>query len=169
MRNERQPFMGIAFLFMAVLTIGASDSKLESLTAHDWPKLMQQARKGNHRAQTRVGMAFERGEVVKQDFSEAVKWFSKAAEQADPVAEHNLGVMYYQGTGVQRNLAEAAKWFEKAAAGGLPEAQFKCRTPIRDRYRCASEFRQSTRSVSRSGAEGLRSCREQPWPHVRER
>ena len=117
MRDVRRPSNCIAFLFLAVLSICASDCKLESLSTEDWAELMRQAREGNRRAQTRVGLAFEKGEVVQQDFAEAVKWFSKAAEQADPVAEHNLGVMYYRGVGVQRNLAEACKWFERAAAG----------------------------------------------------
>ena len=95
-----------------------------SLSDREWAKLLHQAQHGNRRAQTRAGIAFLRGEGVKQDFSEARKWLTRAAEQADPLAEHNLGVMCYAGLGGERSAAAAAKWFEKAAAAGLPEAQF---------------------------------------------
>src|SRR5262249_29517804 len=90
----------------------------------EWAKLLHQAQHGNRKAQTQVGIAFLRGEGVKQDFSEAHKWLTRAAEQADPLAEHNLGVMCYAGWGEERSARAAAKWFEKAAAAGLPEAQF---------------------------------------------
>src|SRR5262250_3371050 len=57
----------------------------------EWAKLLHRAQHGNAKAQTQVGIAFLRGEGVKQDFSEAHKWLRRAAEQADPLAEHNLG------------------------------------------------------------------------------
>ena len=46
---------------------------------------------------------------------EAVKWYRKAAEQGDDVAQCRLGLCYVEGEGVEKNLAESIKWFAKAA------------------------------------------------------
>src|SRR5262249_56480673 len=99
----RTPAMCISVLFLHVLAVQARDTRFDSLSAKQWPRLIEEARKGDHRAQTRVGIAYARGEIVEQDFSKAVEWFLQAANQADPIAEHNLGVMYASGQGIERN------------------------------------------------------------------
>src|SRR5262245_62677202 len=95
----------VGVLFFYVFTVEGK-TKLDSLTPQQWPKLMQQARRGDHRAQTRVAIAYERGEVVERDFSKAVEWFQEAANQADTIAAHNLGVMYASGLGVRLSWVE---------------------------------------------------------------
>jgi TPR repeat protein len=62
---------------------------------------------------------------VPQDYSEAVKWYRKAAEQGDVIAQYNLGDMYCTGEGVPQNDAEAVKWYRKAAEQGDAAAQHK--------------------------------------------
>ncbi|MFQ5329466.1 MAG: hypothetical protein ACE5D4_05690 [Thermodesulfobacteriota bacterium] len=37
---------------------------------------------------------YEKGEGIVRDYGEAVKWFRKAAEQGNALAQHNLWVMY---------------------------------------------------------------------------
>ena len=59
---------------------------------------------------------------VPQDDAEAVKWYSKAAEQGDATAQYNLGLMYNSGKGVPRDDAEALNWWRKAAGQGLAAA-----------------------------------------------
>ena len=44
----------------------------------------------------------------------AVKWYRKAAEQGDALAQCNLGFCYYLGEGVEENKEEAAKWCSNA-------------------------------------------------------
>jgi len=58
------------------------------------------------------------------DYVEAVKWYRKAAEQGDAVAQDNLGKMYYDGTGVTQDYAEAVKWYRKVAEQGFASAQY---------------------------------------------
>ncbi|MDO4819232.1 MAG: tetratricopeptide repeat protein, partial [Prevotella sp.] len=58
-----------------------------------------------------------------KNYTEAVKWFRKAAEQGDAQAQHNLGVCYANGRGVTKSDTEAVKWYRKAAEQGLAEAQ----------------------------------------------
>ncbi|MCC6694365.1 MAG: sel1 repeat family protein [Candidatus Hydrogenedentes bacterium] len=63
--------------------------------------------------------------VGQKDMTEAVVWFRKAAELAEPVGQFRLGVCYASGEGVERDEREAAIWFQRAADAGLAPAQFK--------------------------------------------
>jgi TPR repeat protein len=61
---------------------------------------------------------------VLQDYTEAVKWFRKAADQRYPWGQFNLGIMYLQGHGVPQDYAEAEKWYREAANVGHAGAWF---------------------------------------------
>ena len=58
------------------------------------------------------------------NYTEAAKWFRKAAEQGHAGAQYNLGLCYANGEGVPQNYAEAAKWWRKAAEQDVAEAQY---------------------------------------------
>ena len=68
-------------------------------------------------AQFAVGAKYATGEEVKQDYGEAVKWFSKAAEQGHVVAQAMLGAYYMAGRGVPQDLSKAYFWSSLARAG----------------------------------------------------
>ena len=59
-----------------------------------------------------------------KNYTEAVKWYRKAAEQGLADAQFSLGDCYPEGEGVTQNMTEAVKWFRKAAEQGLADAQF---------------------------------------------
>jgi uncharacterized protein len=59
----------------------------------------------------------------RKDYKEAVKWYTKAAEQGDAEAQSNLGVMYQNGQGVPQDYKEAVKWYTKATEQGFAQAQ----------------------------------------------
>ena len=54
------------------------------------------------------------GRGVRQDDTEAVKWFRQAAEKRLTQAQYNLGIMYYSGRGVRQDRTLAQEWFGKA-------------------------------------------------------
>ena len=58
-------------------------------------------------------------------YSEAVRWYSTAAEGGDPTAQFLLAIKYERGIDVERDMAKALHWFERAAAQEFAEAQFK--------------------------------------------
>ena len=60
---------------------------------------------------------------LKDDYSEALRWYLKSAEQGNSFAQVNLGSMYYAGDGVAQDYKEAVNWFYKAAVQGLASAQ----------------------------------------------
>ena len=76
----------------------------------------------NPTAQYYLGLMFDYGRGVKQDYSEAKKWYRKAAEGGNASAMNALGFMYGNGLGVTRDYSEALKWFHKAIEGGNAEA-----------------------------------------------
>lgn len=86
--------------------------------------LTLKAKSGEAEAQNALGEAYYDGKGVTENLTEAVKWFTKAAEQENAKAEYNLGNCYYYGNGVQyRDRGEAVKWYTKAAEQGYTEAQ----------------------------------------------
>jgi len=67
---------------------------------------------------------YEGGQGVAKDYSEALKWYQKAADQGDANAQTNLGLMYEYGCGVDKSESKAKKWYQKAANQGLARAQY---------------------------------------------
>ena len=80
--------------------------------------LQESALSGNPQAQYELGQMFEFGRGVPQDFTEALKLYTLAAEQEFAKAEYALGLLYEHGRGVVANANEAADWYEKAANKG---------------------------------------------------
>lgn len=85
--------------------------------------MMKLAKKGNAGAQNYVGMAYDLGSGVGQDYGEAVKWYRLAAEQGHVDSQLRLGKMFGEGICVKQDLTEATKWYRLAAEQGHAEAQ----------------------------------------------
>jgi uncharacterized protein len=49
---------------------------------------------------------------VPQDYTAAMSWFRKAAEQGEAKAQFNVGIMYAHGQGVPRDDVQAHKWLD---------------------------------------------------------
>jgi TPR repeat protein len=65
-----------------------------------------------------LGVLYEEGRGKRQSFDKAAKWYRRAAEQGDVLAQHNLAMMYTEGKGVPEDDNEAAHWLRRAADGG---------------------------------------------------
>ncbi len=81
------------------------------------------ARSGNAFAQNQLGVMYNRGNGVPQDYIEAVQWWHAAADQGNATAQCNLGIMYSYGQGVKQDEVPAHMWFNLAAARGSKEAR----------------------------------------------
>lgn len=123
--------MLIALLLIADATRPASGGPFEDAGAAyesgDYQLALQHwlplANQGVGAAQTNVGMLFELGRGVPQNYTEAIRWYRLAAEQGYASAQTNLGSMYHLGKGVLRNDIEAVKWFQLAAERGDARGQ----------------------------------------------
>ena len=81
------------------------------------------AEQGDVQAQYDLAVMYAKGQGMKKDDAEAVKWYRKAAEQGHADAQYHLGNAYAHGRGVAKDESEAVKWFRKAAEQGHAEAQ----------------------------------------------
>jgi hypothetical protein len=82
------------------------------------------AEHGDASAQSNLGVMYEQGRGVAQNYREAMRWFRLAAIQGSASAQSNLGVMYYKGQGIAQDYGEAMKWYRMAAEQRNLEAQF---------------------------------------------
>jgi TPR repeat protein len=82
------------------------------------------AEEGNAEAQTMLGIIYEEGHGVSQDFAAAVTWYRRAADQGRSDAQFYLACMHDFGKGVPPDSVAAAKWLTKAADQGHTDAQF---------------------------------------------
>ncbi|MGR9000058.1 MAG: tetratricopeptide repeat protein [Gammaproteobacteria bacterium] len=81
------------------------------------------AEKGNPEAQYKLGVMYDQGKGVDQDYQEASKWYRLSAEQGKSGAQFNLGLMYVQGQGVDQDYVRSYMWLSLAADQGVSEAQ----------------------------------------------
>ena len=73
---------------------------------------------GDARAQSRLALAYLRGQGVDSDPSAALRWSAAAAKAGEPVAQYLLGALYQQGDKFKADPALAFAWFASAAAKG---------------------------------------------------
>ncbi len=59
----------------------------------------------------------------KGEYTQAVYWYRKAAEQGDDLAQVLLGYSYKKGEGVTQDYTQAVYWFRKVAEQGNIIAQ----------------------------------------------
>jgi TPR repeat protein len=81
------------------------------------------AKHGDIRAQYNLGVLYDKGFGVPQDFAEAIRWYRAAADQGHLDAQAYLGFAYERGRGVEQDFVEAAKWYHLAAERGDVAAQ----------------------------------------------
>ena len=118
----------ISFLIFSLSSYGQSelDTTREALEAGDYEvayeKLLPLAEAGNPEAQYNLGVMYQEGLVVEQNYGKAVKWFRKAAEQGDVQAQYNLGGISHHGYGLQKDNVQAYAWAGIAAANGNTNA-----------------------------------------------
>ncbi len=75
------------------------------------------------KAQNYLGIMYNNGEGVPQDYVEAMKWARMAAEQSLAQAQNSVGFMYAEGLGVRQDYVQAHMWFNLAAAQGTELAR----------------------------------------------
>lgn len=83
------------------------------------------AKLGSPDGQYRLGVAYEWGESIEIDYSEALKWYRLSAEQMNKGGQYGLGSLYANGRGVEQDYSEAAKWYKLSAIQGQHQAQYE--------------------------------------------
>ena len=120
-------------------------------------------------AQFNLGVRYDTGEGVPQDYAEAVRWYRLAADQRHANVQINLGNRYANGEGVPQDYVQAHTWYRPGGGSGtrLSAVQPRAHVPHRSRRpaaRCGSGAVVPARSRS-----GLCPRAGQPRSHVRQR
>ena len=82
-------------------------------------KLVPLAEEGDVQAMTYLGAIYQ----MDQNYVEAIKHYTTAAEQNYAPAQYNLGVILHEGLGIKQNLSEAYGWFYLAIEQGHSKAE----------------------------------------------
>lgn len=80
------------------------------------------AERGHPAAQVNLGLLYEEGKGVEQDYAKALTWYRRAAAQDYAEAQYRLGLLHETGRGVGEDPAEAVAWYRRAALGRDTEA-----------------------------------------------
>ena len=81
------------------------------------------AKQGNPFEQFNLGLMYYKGRGTAQDYTKAVNWWRRAAEQDFAEALNNLGMMYGNGDGVAQDYVQAHMWTNLAASRSTGEVR----------------------------------------------
>lgn len=84
----------------------------------------QSADAGDARGALYIGVMYDTGQGVPQNYAMALEWYRRAAEAGNAAAAFNVGVYYDSGLGVAQDRTQAAGWYERAAAQGFARANY---------------------------------------------
>eukprot|EP00401_Gymnodinium_catenatum_P018399 CAMPEP_0117555940 /NCGR_PEP_ID=MMETSP0784-20121206/51539_1 /TAXON_ID=39447 /ORGANISM="" /LENGTH=282 /DNA_ID=CAMNT_0005353173 /DNA_START=196 /DNA_END=1044 /DNA_ORIENTATION=+ len=84
--------------------------------------IMQQAKRGDPRAQYELGMAYLTGDRVDVDAVKAAVWLEKAAAFGVAAAQINVGLLFLKGDGVAQDITKAVSFISAASAQGVMDA-----------------------------------------------
>ncbi len=101
--------------------------------------------------------AYSKGEAAysKKDYSEAVKWYRKAAEQGHASAQCDLGFCYKKGYGVSQSWSEAEKWYRKAAKQGNAQAQHNLGVCYKNGEGVTQSYSEAVKWYRKAAEQGL--------------
>ena len=85
----------------------------------------QRAQQGDAESQFMLGVYYENGSGVKQNYTEAETLYRQASKQGHAGAMRQLGTMYEYGYGVKKDIEYAVTWYQQAAKKGDAHAQIK--------------------------------------------
>ena len=85
--------------------------------------LRSAAHRGGARAQFELGVAYDRGIGVTQNYATAAVWYEKAAAQGLTEAIYNLATLFDEGLGAPKDHTAAIAWYRDAARGGSALAE----------------------------------------------
>lgn len=117
----------LIFLGLAEATSAQDfDSGLDAMKRGDFAVALREwqplAAAGNAAAQFNLGVMYEKGLGVTQEYAKAHKWYRRAANQGNAQAQATTGIMYEIGKGVPQDYVEAYKWASLAAGQGSENA-----------------------------------------------
>ena len=125
--TTRVPLLTMAIALCVLPACGghrAGSQDAPSDRAVEIEKLLLDAEQGTAEDKYNLGLRYERGMVVPQDYREAVRWYRLSAMHGFPAAQYKLCEMSDRGHGLPQDYQEAFRWCGLAADQGHGGAMF---------------------------------------------
>ena len=111
---------------VAVLVAISSSVLARAQTPAEVAEVRAMAEQGVAEYQRVLALMYATGDRVPQSQVEAVRWYRRAADQGDALAQNNMGIRYADGNlGVPQNHTEAVRWWRLASDQGEYFAQVR--------------------------------------------
>ena len=119
----------------------------------EWKPL---AEEGNAVAQNNLGLMYDNGWGVLQDYKEAVYWYRLSAEQGYANAQSNLANRYYYGEGVNKDVVYAHMWKNISASNGYEPAKEELK--IIEKKMTSSQIEEAQRLARECVKKNYKGC-----------
>lgn len=116
----------------------------------------QSAGAGSAGAAFNLGLCYENGEGVRQDYTKALRWYTKAAERGHIRAQCSAGVLCENGGNgaFEPQPQQAVEWYAKSAAQGNARAQTMLASACRRGFGCDQDPVAAVRWYTRAAEQG---------------
>ncbi len=120
--------VALVFLFVCLVAPAWADFQagMDARNRGDFAKAMREwqplAEQDDARAQFYLGLLYENGDGVPEDYKKAREWYEKSAAQGEANAQFYLGLMSAFGRGGPLDLVQAHMWYSLASANGHARA-----------------------------------------------
>lgn len=97
----------------------------------------------------------------KKSDANAVKWYQKAADLGNAIAQYYLGEMYAKGRGVAQNDIEALKWYRRSAEQGYDIAQYNIGIYYKEGKCVPTDLEQAQHWFQNAAAQGNKNAKKE--------
>ena len=104
-------------------TLRSYAASIEAGASAAWDSIIPPTENGLGTIEALIADAYYYGHGVSRDYTEAARWYRRAAVHSNAMAQSTLGDIYYYGRGVPQDFLEAAQWWQLAADQGVAVAQ----------------------------------------------
>ena len=119
-----------------------------------YTSFLREAKKGDAKGQYNLGLMYEKGWGILQDYKEAAKWYRLAAEQKYAMAQFKLGTLYNNGQGVLKDYEESVRWLKMAAGQGNADAQMSLVDMYANGQGVLKDYKESVRWLKMAADQG---------------
>ncbi|SCW81706.1 tetratricopeptide repeat protein [Ancylobacter rudongensis] len=134
--------------------LGRAQQKLGNYT--EALALFEEARSGDYRlADVAIGILYDHGLGVPQDYGRALEHYNRAAEAGIGVGLSNVADFYAEGLGVEQDDAKALALFQKAAGAGYAPAYGKIANLLADTHMQGDDTRPVIDAYLAAAAQGI--------------
>ena len=113
------------------------------------------AAQDNPSAAFEVGVRFAEGRGIKQDFSEAYRWYHRSAAKGFALAQYRLATLYERGLGTTADAEQARLWYTRAAEQGNVKAMHNLAVFHSGREGVAPDYEQAAMWYTAAAERGL--------------